>query len=115
LERRLKYHNELSLSNVRCGRIHFLLSGATPMSIHPLPRTVEAQVVAIHVELDPAHPEIGPCPQCDLSLELHQPDFENPSRLLGICSHCRAWYIIDVDPDGQAALAVFIPEIETLS
>jgi hypothetical protein len=42
------------------------------------------------------------CPDCNHPLEIHQPDQNLPSRLLGICAHCRVWLLIDIDVEGQA-------------
>src|SRR5262249_41236258 len=36
------------------------------------------------------------CPGCGSPLELHQPDPERPGRLLGPCSGCGTWSLLDV-------------------
>ena len=35
------------------------------------------------------------CTACLSPLELHQPDEQLPTRLLGTCSRCRSWFLID--------------------
>jgi hypothetical protein len=35
------------------------------------------------------------CPGCQSPLRLHQPDEQWPERLLGTCSQCHAWFLID--------------------
>ena len=35
------------------------------------------------------------CQSCRSPLSLHQPDAEQPERLLGTCEACKAWYLID--------------------
>jgi hypothetical protein len=41
------------------------------------------------------------CPECSHPLEIHQPDQNLPSRLLGICALCQVWLLIDIDGEGQ--------------
>jgi uncharacterized protein YbaR (Trm112 family) len=35
------------------------------------------------------------CPKCGQTLDLHQPDPDQPDRNLAICGDCKAWYLID--------------------
>ena len=35
------------------------------------------------------------CPQCHGGLDLHQPDPNRSDALLGVCTACPAWYLID--------------------
>jgi hypothetical protein len=35
------------------------------------------------------------CARCQEVLDRHQPDDEQPDRLLGTCPQCSAWYLID--------------------
>jgi hypothetical protein len=44
------------------------------------------------------------CPSCQSFLEIHQPDPALPERLLGTCTHCQAWTLVDVGDDGQIRL-----------
>lgn len=44
------------------------------------------------------------CPVCRKSLVLHQPDQNQPSRLLGTCTRCQVWVLIDVDERGVMTL-----------
>ena len=37
------------------------------------------------------------CVSCNDSLVIHQPDEVRPSRLLGTCPECGAWFLIDAD------------------
>ncbi len=47
------------------------------------------------------------CPCCKQSLVIHQPDSQNPDRLLGTCSHCSTWALLDVGAKGKISLTVF--------
>ena len=47
---------------------------------------------------------IPPCPGCRKTFKLHQPDPDWPDRLLGVCTHCRTWAIIDVGDVGGVIL-----------
>lgn len=46
------------------------------------------------------------CPHCRSLLELHQPDSEQPDRLLGTCEGCKAWCLIDRERGMMALLPV---------
>ena len=35
------------------------------------------------------------CPNCDGLLVLHMPDMELPDRLIGVCEHCHAWFLLN--------------------
>lgn len=37
------------------------------------------------------------CLGCDEELDLQQPDQDDPDRLLGICSRCHTWYLVDAE------------------
>ena len=43
------------------------------------------------------------CTKCYTTLDRHQLDTELPSRMIGTCETCKAWYLIDVD-EGLMAL-----------
>ncbi len=49
------------------------------------------------------------CGHCQVPLERHQPDPEQPDRLLGTCYGCGAWYLVDL----QAAVMMVLPDPET--
>jgi hypothetical protein len=46
------------------------------------------------------------CTKCYSLLERHQLDTELPSRMLGTCESCKAWYLIDV----EEGLMVLLPD-----
>ena len=46
------------------------------------------------------------CPACCDDLEIHQPDEQQPERLLGTCPSCSAWFLIDF----AASLMVRLPD-----
>ncbi len=43
------------------------------------------------------------CTKCYAMLERHQLDTELPSRMIGTCESCKAWYLIDLE-EGLMAL-----------
>ncbi len=53
--------------------------------------------------LDVAHRELPtlPCPDCGRRLSLDQPDADMPTRLLGVCGRCHAWFQVDVAGRGR--------------
>lgn len=50
------------------------------------------------------------CSRCGSSLRLHQPDEQLADRLVGTCSECLAWYLIDAG----AGLMVLLPDEDDL-
>jgi hypothetical protein len=56
----------------------------------------------------------GGCLACGGSLELHQPDISSPDRMVGICTKCRCWYLLDAIPGRNRAVMVRLPDGETL-
>ena len=50
------------------------------------------------------------CLSCEIDLDLHQPDPGSPDRLLGICSGCQHWFILDLVPDEDEGVMVLVPE-----
>jgi hypothetical protein len=44
------------------------------------------------------------CLVCHFPLELHQPDTDQPERLVGICRNCQTWALINIDDNGVATL-----------
>ena len=54
----------------------------------------------------------GTC--CDRTLNVHQPDLEDPGRLLGVCPGCGRWSAIRIEAEGFLLL-LELPECpETL-
>ena len=51
------------------------------------------------------------CVRCQSTLERHQPDEEQPDRLLGTCPGCGAWYLIDL----VTAVMIALPVSELLT
>jgi hypothetical protein len=46
------------------------------------------------------------CTRCYSALERHQLDVELPSRIVGSCESCKAWYLIDL----EEGLMVLLPD-----
>ncbi|MCA1685243.1 MAG: hypothetical protein LC745_04540, partial [Planctomycetia bacterium] len=65
-------------------------------------RTALAPFERIHFELAT---EIL-CARCHAPLERHQPDEEQPERLLGTCGGCGTWYLVDLASSVMIALPV---------
>ena len=49
------------------------------------------------------------CQKCDSKLEWHQPDIDDADRLLGICSECRVWHILDLPSEDEPVVFAVIP------
>lgn len=50
------------------------------------------------------------CSSCDEELDIHQPDLNRPDRLLGTCTCCGTWYLID----DEARVMLALPDPQTL-
>src|SRR5690242_3353116 len=74
---------------------------AFPLTIHPFSRLPE--------DLDD-----GGCLACGASLELHQPDIDSPDRMVGICTKCGCWYLLDTIAGTDEAVMVGLPDGEAL-
>ncbi len=55
------------------------------------------------------------CPHCQVSLNLHQPDLEQPSQLLGTCDDCSRWfYLVESELDWEGTLLFELPSPEAI-
>ncbi len=60
------------------------------------------------VPSDSAQPSPNFCANCNSELVMHQPDEQLPERLLGTCSKCHSWYLIDA----AEGVMILLPEIQ---
>ena len=44
------------------------------------------------------------CSRCRQEMEMHQPDVNQPNRLLGICPECGEWLLIDYESETHASV-----------
>jgi hypothetical protein len=50
------------------------------------------------------------CPECEVPLDLHQPDDNEPTQLLGVCASCSRWYfVVEVESTWNNALLFELP------
>jgi hypothetical protein len=55
------------------------------------------------------------CPECQVTLNLHQPDEEQPSQLLGTCDCCSRWFfVVESDLESDEMLLFELPTAETI-
>jgi hypothetical protein len=49
------------------------------------------------IRLTPGHADHAgiECPSCKDPLVIHQPDERSPDHLLGVCTECGSWFLID--------------------
>ena len=47
------------------------------------------------------------CGHCQEPLDRHQPDDDQPDRLLGTCSQCGEWYLMDL----RASVMYVVPNV----
>jgi hypothetical protein len=53
--------------------------------------------------------EPASCPRCREILDVTQPDPEAPDRLIGTCTGCGSWFLMEQSPDGSALDMVALP------
>ena len=73
---------------------------------HIIPMTLSSRTESRATTDDPD--QLG-CQTCGSDLEWHQPDIDDPSRLLGICSECRGWLIMDLPRGSRPIVLRLIP------
>ena len=55
------------------------------------------------------------CPDCEVLLDLHQPDLSEPMQLLATCECCRRWFIVvELDFEGNEPLLLELPSAESI-
>jgi hypothetical protein len=55
------------------------------------------------------------CTSCRVPLNLHQPDEERPSQLLGTCDACSRWFfVVESEMDWEGMLLFELPTAETI-
>ena len=55
------------------------------------------------------------CTACHVPLNLHQPDEEKPSQLLGTCDCCSRWFVlVESELDWEGMLLFELPSAETI-
>jgi hypothetical protein len=55
------------------------------------------------------------CPECEVPLDLHQPDDNQPTQLLGICCACNRWYfLVETESDWTGALLFELPSADEI-
>jgi hypothetical protein len=52
------------------------------------------------------------CQECQTTLDIHQPDEEHPSQLLGTCRSCGAWHLVEIASDGSEAMLLKVPNLD---
>jgi hypothetical protein len=55
------------------------------------------------------------CPDCQVALDLHQPDPDDPTQLLGSCGCCSKWFFaVELDSEWNETLLLELPSAETI-
>lgn len=55
------------------------------------------------------------CPNCQVPLDLHQPDEAQPSQLLGLCDGCSRWFfLVESELDWEGMLLFELPSAEMI-
>ncbi len=55
------------------------------------------------------------CPDCQLPLDLHQPDEEQPTQLLGTCDGCSKWFfLVEFETDWNGTLLFELPCVDSI-
>jgi hypothetical protein len=55
------------------------------------------------------------CPDCEIPLDLHQPDLAEPMQLLATCGCCSRWFlVVELDLDANEPLLLELPSAESI-
>ena len=55
------------------------------------------------------------CPDCQVALDLHQPDQDDPMQLLGTCACCSRWFfVVELDSEWNGTLLLELPSAEMI-
>ncbi len=55
------------------------------------------------------------CPDCQIPLDLHQPDEDQPTQLLGTCGGCSKWFLlVEIEPNWNETLLFALPCAENI-
>jgi hypothetical protein len=54
------------------------------------------------------------CRACKRPLNVHQPDEERPSHLLGTCAECGSWYLIEIRQEKRKAYLHDLPNVSAI-
>jgi hypothetical protein len=55
------------------------------------------------------------CPDCEVPLDLHQPDLAEPLQLLATCGCCSRWFmLVELDLDRNETLLLELPSAESI-
>jgi hypothetical protein len=88
------------------------LPSSRPTSQGPKPATVGFVVRTIRMSADT---KLLCCPDCQIPLNLLQPDESDPSRLLGTCAYCSKWvFLVELEPNWSKSLLVELPTGEMI-
>ena len=56
----------------------------------------------------------GRCLGCGAPLVWHQPDSDDPNRMLGVCAHCGGWHLLDIRFEAREAVFMLLPDSRKL-
>src|SRR4051794_7231053 len=71
-----------------------------PLDSHQL--TITWNVTALTISDEGLEPPV--CRDCQSPLNIHQPEEAHPEHLLGPCSDCGAWYLIEIRNKNEAQM-----------
>jgi hypothetical protein len=84
---------------------HFAIAQSTPLVFELVARSVSSNAWANSLC----------CPECQVTLNLHQPDEEQPSQLLGTCDCCSRWFfLVENELDCDDMLLIELPTADSI-
>jgi hypothetical protein len=82
---------------------------------HSLPiKKVSAELDVLRFPTTLDRPIKTHCLNCCVPLSLFQPDLDAADRLLGVCEHCKHWFLIHVMHDQTEGLLWRLPDFEVI-
>lgn len=55
------------------------------------------------------------CRDCKGVIDIHQPNPAQPERILGTCSKCGSWYLIEPQTEGDRTMVLQLPDLAEIS
>jgi hypothetical protein len=80
----------------------------------PFPRemTIACHVTSLTISAEGLEPPR--CRDCQVELNLHQPDEDRPEHLLGTCARCGEWYLLEFGKNLREAYLFDMPNIRLI-
>jgi hypothetical protein len=74
--------------------------------------TIACHVTSLAISAEGLEPP--KCRDCQVELNLHQPDEDRPEHMLGTCARCGEWYLIEFGKNSREAFLFDLANVRTI-